>query len=151
MDKCINGIIPTDISDHFSIFHILLSDACPEKSQPKVCRRIYNDSNLVKFANALETVDWSDVYASSDPNTAYSKLHNIFNDTLEHCIPLQELKVKRRPSKPWLTNDLLDDIAMKNDMYKRLKIDGDISLLESYKLFKNKLTNALRKEEKNYY
>ena len=69
-------------------------------------------------------------------------------------MPLREIKnesTNRNKSKPWLTKDLLELIGLKNKMYKIIKVDGDNSMVQEYKLIKNQLCNSLRRAEKTYY
>ena len=89
---------------------------------------------------------------NTDLNNAYDificKLNHVINENM----PLKKLKLnKKKMNKPWLTRDLLIQICEKNEMYKKLKIYGDVTIAEEYRKKKNKLTNLLRISEKNYY
>ena len=89
-------------------------------------------------------------------NTDLKNAYDIFICKLNHVInenmPLKKLKLnKKNMNKPWLTRDLLNQICEKNEMYKKLKIYGDVTIAEEYRKKKNKLTNLLRILEKNYY
>ena len=67
-------------------------------------------------------------------------------------MPLKKLKLnKKNINKPWLTRDLLKQICEKNEMYKKLKMYGDVTIAEEYWKKKNKLTNLLRISENKYY
>ena len=70
-------------------------------------------------------------------------------------MPLREIKnesTNRNKSKPWLTKDLLELIGLKSKMYNIIKVDGDESMVQEYKLIKKyQLCNSLRRAEKTYY
>ena len=151
-DYC-SGIIPTDVSDHFSIFHIIYNNSTPETSKPEYnLQRTINDNTITNCISVLRKTEWDNVLNSNDPETAYDifqgKLSKVINDTM----PMQRHKINNKKSlKPWITKGLLVSIANKNAMYKRLKITGDRSLEVQYKTIKNKLSNLLRSCEKTYY
>lgn len=147
------GIIPMDVSDHFSIFHILFqNDVTPTRSSNNTYQQlILNESTLQNFNQALQTVDWSYVLQSNDVDLAYSLFHDKFTDIFQKTIPIKIIKPKQLNHKPWLTDELKDKIKKKNKLYKHIKVHGDPVHMKEYKQIKNKLNNLLKQEEKRYY
>ena len=88
-------------------------------------------------------------------------MRKMLNDTNYFDVPqcVIFLRNKSRPNcyehvprrKPWITPDIQEVIKLKNIMYKKLKVHGDMSLVKDYKCLKNKLCNVIRKAEKMYY
>ena len=64
--------------------------------------------------------------------------------------PVKTKKVSaKRLMKPWLTSGLLQSIRKKSRYFKLLKL-GLINV-NTYKCYKNRLTNTLRRAKENYY
>ena len=151
-DNALNGILTTDISDHFSVFHI-------SKAHDVICangnidnqlyKRVISEYNIKIFTSAIQATNWKFIYACSNPNDAYNKFIETYNNILNTNMPLKKFKIKRSTNeKPWLTNEIIHDINRKNKMYKQLKVQGDKSLEIHYKKFKNNLCNIIKQEEK---
>jgi Skp family chaperone for outer membrane proteins len=151
LGKHINGIIPTDVSDHFSVFHIIYTDDVPHQVSSKSYKRCLNDITMNKFSSRIQSIDWNAVTQSTDVETAYRIFFNSFSDTFDKTIPIKEVKHSKVLNKPWITKGILTSIENKNKMYKSLKVNGDKSIEHEYKKIKNKLGNLLRQAEKRYY
>ena len=54
-------------------------------------------------------------------------------------------------SKPWLTKSLINCCRKKNKLYKKYLLHNDKNSENRYKVYKNKLTDILRKAETKYY
>ena len=60
----------------------------------------------------LETYDWSSIYASSDPQEAYTLFHNCFVEMYNDSFPLHTVKHGYKNRKPWLTDGLKTSIKI---------------------------------------
>jgi len=149
----LNGIIPTDISDHFSVFHVHNCEITNYiDNDSKYNKYLINEKTLHNYNELLKQKSWHNVLECCDPNEAYKKFNNIMQDTLSSTIPLKNYKRNNKlMSKPWLTNELIESIKLKNKMYKAYKVDGNKTIEKQFKTFKNKLTNDIRNAEKLYY
>ena len=59
---------------------------------------------------------------TTDPNDAYNKLIETYNNILNTNMPLKKFKIKRSTNeKPWLTNEIIHDINRKNKMYTTIE------------------------------
>ena len=147
-EKIFNGILYTDISDHFPIFHIDYSTE--QKNEPLfIQRRIHSDRNISKFRDALEIQDWSTVLEASDPQISYSNFHNIYSKLYETAFPLKNIKIGYKTRKPWLTDELKNGIKYKNKLYFRQKKANNPEITSLYKTYKNRLNFKLIEAEKN--
>ena len=145
--------MPTDVSDHFSIFHLICDNSTAERFNSDFnLQRNINDNSVTNCISILHNTDWNNVLQSNDTETAYEIFHEKLTKAVNDTMPIKKVKInKRKLSKPWITKGLLTSIAHKNSMYKRLKLTGNKSLEVQYKTFKNKLNNLLRSSEKSYY
>ena len=152
MDICITGILPTDITDHFPVFH-LVNHHIAEKQQPEQHRtyRVLNEESISKCTSILEHTCWDSVMNSAEPQTAYNNFIEIFDKIINDNIPLKNSKLdNKRDQKPWITRHLLRLILEKNNIYLKVKHSGDMALDAKYKKFKNWLNNKLRSAEKSF-
>ena len=70
-DHVFNGILYTDITDHFPIFYIDNSEIA--STQPLYFkRRVYNDENKDRFNRVITNEDWTNVLDNNDPQEAYT-------------------------------------------------------------------------------
>ena len=116
-NKYMTGILITDISDHYRIFHIV---QCQKKTQAETYQliRLLNESNLQKYINDIQNHDWTIVNQYRLCQTAFScfleTLRRIFCDVF----PIMRVKQHYRNRLPWLTDGLKKAIKTKNNLYK---------------------------------
>ena len=65
------GILVADITDHFPVAYINTKYSNLEK-EITVLKRVSTARNRTLFLNAISNLDWSDIYSSSDTQSAYS-------------------------------------------------------------------------------
>ena len=149
-ENVFNGILCTDITDHYPVFHIDYS--CVIADKPRVIKkRIFSEINIQNFSATLENHDWSDVLSSDDPQAAYTHFHNIYTGIYNDCFPLRVFKDGYKNRKDWLTVGLKKSIKIKNKMYKRQKRSQNPEHETQYKSYKNKLNRLLNKAERDHY
>jgi hypothetical protein len=144
----LNGILVTDISDHFPIFHIShqLSGA---DNECYIKRRHINNRTMTALSGALLSIDWSSVSDCNDAESAYNSFHELFITAFNNNVPEVTVNTRRENlSKPWLSPGLISCIRKKNRMYYDSLLGRES--IESYKKYKNKLVHVLRTAEKNY-
>ena len=151
MDKCVTGILPTDITDHFPVFHLVNHQIVEKHPEQHRTYRVLNEESISKCTSILEHTCWDSVMNSAEPQTAYNNFIEIFDKIINDNIPLKNAKLdKKRDQKPWITRDLLRLIVEKNNLYLMVKRSGDMVLDAKYKKFKNWLNNKLRSAEKSF-
>ena len=69
------GILYSDITDHYPIFHIDNSSRVKSKDTV-IKRRIFSQSNIANFSSALCNHNWDHVLQNNDPQIAYSLFMN---------------------------------------------------------------------------
>jgi len=152
-NKCFSGILPTDMSDHFTIFHIIDMKKSQSINKHKHApSRVINDMTILNLKSNIEKSDWRCVLDCKEANTAYDIFDKKFNLLYNENIPLRKNKSKNNTArKPWVTKALLISIKKKNKMYTSYRINGDVHLHNAFKKYKNRLTKLLRIAEKTFY
>lgn len=146
MQQLLSGILFSDISDHLPIFTIHHNKSHMTVTNVKVIRRDINPRTLSKFHSELNNCRWDDVYQSSDPNVAYDRFLDKYNNIYNTNFPLKEISKKKAKliSKPWITKGLFISIKHKSVLYKKfLRCPSEINN-HLYKQYKNKLNNLLK-------
>ena len=145
-----NGILLSNISDHFPIFHIVKS-YCYEMVDNITWKRKINDENIASFIEKLSKSDWNSILVEEDPQCAYDMFHNIFSNLYNECFPMIRYRLGKRNSKPWLTEEIKVMIKDKNQLYKKCKQYPSYKRQMEYKSLRNSVTKTLYKAEKHYY
>ena len=86
-NKYMTGILATDISDHYPIFHIIQCEHKPHKDQYQLIRLI-NDSNLDKYINAIQNYEWAFVTQQRSCRTAFSYFSDVLTEIFNESFPV---------------------------------------------------------------
>ena len=100
------GILVTDITDHYPIFHIV---QLPNKSINKeeyYNRRRMSDKNFTKFQTLILNHDWSSVTNSNNCADAFSDFYNVMKNSFDEAFPISKVKRTYRNRLPWLSDSL---------------------------------------------
>ena len=151
-ENSISGILPTDISDHFPIFHIIFDKHKSETITKPVFKRKMSRKAIAEFNKCIHETRWDSILGNENTQSAYSSFVGMFSAIYNETFPVQQCKESTKiPKKPWITKNLLDCIIKKNTMYKNLKLKFDTSQYSEYKIYKNRLISILKHYEKQYY
>ena len=147
------GILCTDISDHYAVFHIAGNTMCKSKdSLSPTVKRDLSYRNVQKFINEMQQIDWQIVTEIRDPQNAYSQFHNIICKTYDKCFLYKKCTSAYVNKKPWITTAIRESIKMKNKLYiNRNKGHNPDLQWRNYKMYRNKLNHLIRKAERKYY
>ena len=148
--KYFNGILVTDITDHFPIFVVNCDSNIQQKPDFKKSR-ILSENNIKLFANKIENVDWSFVNNSNDGPEAFKHFYEKYSTIYENCFPEKVRKVNYKNRKPWLTPGLKSAIKTKNKLYIRSSRNSCPANKEEYKTYKIRLKRVLKQAERQYY
>ena len=150
IDNCMQGILITDISDHFPIFHINFK--CSSMNRDTyITKRKYTSENKQSFLNELNEMDWQDVFRLDSTNDSFNSFHSILKKLHDKHFPKTKIKIRYKNNKPWLSDDLKESIKLKNKLYCISKKVPSVYNEENYRKFKNRLQHRMRAEEKTYY
>ena len=145
-----NGILMTDISDHFPIYTI--TKHIKDKNIPKTKTiRVINETNSKIFKEKLQLIDWTPVLLSTDPQCGYDLFHNILTNIYDEAFPQKVLKLGYTNKQCWLSEALQNAIKMKNNLYMKLKKHPIEENQIKYKQYKCTLNKSLKLAERKYY
>ena len=104
-DSILNGILLTNISDHFPIFHIVKNMSYSIETNALIKRRV-NEENIQSFKEKLSEINWDEILMKQDTQHAYDSFQQTFSTLYNECFPWMSIKTGHRKYKPWLTDDL---------------------------------------------
>ena len=147
-----SGILFTDISDHFPIFHFSISDKTGPVGPGNV-RRLFNRQNTERFKKLIDDISWDNVYKHTDAESAYQTFVTTFNSAFHLCFPLVQLKKNLAVlnKKPWYTSGLHKSSTTKNKLYKRFLTNPTPLNSKKYKTYRNKYNHLIRIAKKIYF
>ena len=149
-DKVLTGILHSDITDHYPIFHIS-HDHLSYSENHYIKRRISSPDNIMKFSNTLNEHNWDHVLSNEDPQSAYSAFMKDYVDIYNSCFPIKNIKIGYKTRKPWLSEGLKKSIKTKNKMYHKHRKSGNKKHECLYKQYRNRLNGLLFIAEKEHY
>ena len=146
----INGILVTDISDHFPIFHV--NQTFPvDGIESCFVTRIYNNRNKQAFSQAISEIHWLETCSASDTQKSFDLFHNKLIFLHNKFFPKTMIKRKYCNRKPWLSEALRTSIRHTNKLYHRYRKIPSVKNETVYKKYRNKLNNILKVAEKKHY
>lgn len=148
--KHYNGIICTDISDHYPIFSIYQSKLMANETTP-IKSRLINDSTITSFSDLLREQSWSNVLDSADAETAFTSFYEKFTNLYNTSFPLKETKAGYYNRIPWLSCGMKKSIKLKNKLYLIQKKYPTPENIDRYKKFRCTLQKLMHSAEKEYY
>ena len=133
--QCCQGILVTDISDHFPIIHINynFTDTVQDVF---ILKRLCSIPNKNAFLDDLNKVDWNAIYRTRDTQEAFSHFHHVLLSLFNKNFPKKKIKIRYYNKKPWLSAGLKLSIKHKNKLYYKnlkCKIAHYANLLEANK------------------
>ena len=119
-----SGILVNDISDHLPIFTFNMNTNIKNNVKQNISSCIYTRqssvSNVNKFIQSLENIDWGDVYDTTDIDHAYNKFVEKYSDAYNTACPIVKVKIKKKHVKPWLSKGLINAINKKESSIFKL-------------------------------
>ena len=103
------GILVTDISDHYPVFYINHVNKLSEVEM-FIDNRIYIYENKQAFFSELQNIDWSELYNSSETQSSFDLLHNQLLALHNKHFPKVRKKIRYNNKKPWLSEGLRNSI-----------------------------------------
>ena len=150
-DQQLQGILKTDISDHFILFHINHQNCQNSTDNEYKLIRIVNEARTMQYVSRNQNIDWSSLESFRHCQAYMSNFLKIFKDIYKDSFPLTKVKLQYRNRLPWLSDGLKASIKRKNKLYLTSLKHPTLYNILKYKQYKNKLTALLKCEEKHFY
>ena len=147
----------TGASDHDVISYIRYSKDPPSPARI-IRKRSYKNFVKEAFIEDLKKVDWEEVYACKDVDTAAEVFSRKFRYILNIHAPWIKIQ-QRKTFSPWLTEETRNMINLRNEWKKTAKelsistqgqgvSQQEIEAWKQYKFYRNKINNRKKNEEK---
>ena len=145
-----NGVLTSDISDHYSIFTIR-QDVEPKILDKYRYKREFTNKNFSKFKKKLCNLDWNTTLISDSAKLDFSCFFSIITDLFNSSFPVKKIKITYSNKNPWITRKLKDEIIKREKLHaKSKKTPTEANILE-YKEYKNKNLTNQRIAERDYF
>ena len=85
------GLMVTDISDHYPIFHVNLQVKARD-TEIYIEKKVYSDKNKREFTQALAGVDFSEIYSVHGTQSSFDLFHGKLLTLLNWYFPKVSIK-----------------------------------------------------------
>lgn len=153
-ETCLNftpAILLNDTTDHFPILLKVKTyqNKCHKNKSKK---NSYSQINFENLNQVLSNENWNDLLNITDPNQAYNSFLNKLNYCIGKSATIITLKSSEKKLKPWITRGLITSIRKRDKLKLEVnKQKNNLELLNSYKEYRNKINNLIRKVKQEYY
>ena len=140
-----NDIIISDHLIDFSFFPIETST-----SKKKIVFRDHSEANILKMIDKLMNfrLFFPLLTATLDLNSKFNLFYDELDRIYKVCCPIKTKEIsEKRFKKPWLSNQLLDDIQKKYVLYKRYK--NGLIRYEEFLNYQKELKNKIKIAQKS--
>jgi len=144
------GILYTDITDHFPIFVIIEQTLC-NNVKKSITKRCINTNTINSFKDMLNETNWDFVLDKNDTQTAYTMFANKTTELYNKAFPIKTLNIGNRPFNPWMTKGIKKSIKHKNKLYLFYRKKKTVYNEIRYKMYKNRLKHTIVAAKKMYY
>lgn len=104
--NCQSEVLDFGLSDHTAqILKVKVIKSCQIKYW-KTLRRDISADNLMKFKSYLQSLSFSDVYATEDPNKSYDNFLEIFLLLYDLCFPYKVVTTRSDKRIKWLSRGI---------------------------------------------
>ena len=143
-----------NISDHLPVLTLLNSHTTNQTINKRKFIRDMTKFNSEKFMNELQqNILNIDINTSTSGNELWNEFDCILNTTFNKYAPLrmQSRKEFKKSTSPWITNEIIQQIKIKEKLYKKSLTKKDPSHWIKFKSHRNKVTRLIEEAKRNYY
>ena len=145
-----SGILTTDITDHFSIFHVFKSNICTTEDAFYLTRK-FSQKNKELFKQSIDQTNWDELLPKEGAQISFTLFHRHIISLYDKAFPVVRIKRKYNNRKPWLTEALRQTIHQKNKLFLRHKNRPTLTNEILYKRHRNNLKKILISAEKRHF
>ena len=138
------------ISDHLIDFVFLPVDI--STSNTKINFRDHSEANILKMIDRLTNFKlfFPLLSATLDLDSKFNLFYDELDRIYKTCCPVKtKIISSNRIKKPWLSNQLLDDIQLKYDLFKRYK-NGSVNY-DQFLSYKKELQRKIQTAKNHYF
>lgn len=133
------------ISDHFPIaFTRSTQENVLKRGHHKVIRyRCFKNFDKMLFCHDLAASDLWVIDTISEPNQSLQTFYDILNAILNKHAPVKLKRVKHETKPPWITDEVLAAIKMRDYLHKNKRFDD-------YKKMRNTVSHMIKEKRRQY-
>ena len=122
----------------FGIFCVLKTDLERKTNNEYILGRDISESNVKKFKELINTVDWNLITQTLTTNDSYCIFIEKFIKIYDQTFPLQKIRTRGKSFvSPWITKETRKSSRKKQCLYQKFLKHKTIKMLETYKNYKN--------------
>ena len=146
------GIIKTDISDHFTVFHLIKTNLEQTNIKKTIIKRDINEDSM-KYCKAIfNSTDWDLLPQTSSTNDSYNMFLERFIKVYDQAFPERKIEIKQKNlSSPWISKSLRKSSKRKRHLYEKFLKQRSDKNYETYKIYKNLFEKFKKQSEKLYF
>ena len=150
-NETLSGNILIEFADHLSQF-LSIKMKVTKTKMPPMYAYDYSNFDAESFKDDVSIQNWFTV-CERDTNSKFNDFLWRLKSSVERHVPYKKLsrKQQQKATKPWITNEILKLIKLKDKLYHTNKLKPNSLNLRAYKLFRNRITREIKKSKKKYY
>ena len=147
----LSGNIHTDISDHYSQFVFVKRDKIDYKTM-SIYSRDYSKFCVDSFRDDVSIQNFNVEF--DDVNHQFNDFYFKLAGCVERHAPIKKLSTKevKLRHKPWISNELIKMIKIRNKLHRRKKRQSNNENIKRlYNLFRNRIIREMKKSKRDHY
>ena len=133
-DNYKSGIILSDLSDHYPIFLLHLTETNIHQDN-YITYRTNTIDNKTTFESKLDNIDWNPILSNKNTQSSYDSFHEIMTKAYCESFPLKTIKSGYSNKLKWLTYGLKKSISQKHKLHTRYLKNPTTDNKSNYKKF----------------
>ena len=106
--------------------------------------------DLNNFQDIIDNINWVEITNICDVDISWDRFQTTFLEVLDKIAPLKETRIKQR-SQPWINNDILDTIHLRDNILSEFKITKLPGLFKEYKTIRNKVQRMVDEAKNDFF
>ena len=104
----------------------------------------YKNFNEELFCKDLAQIPWDIIDVFDDVDDALDAWYNLYLEVVDKHLPWREKRVKRQKQPDWMTNEIMQCIALRNHF-------KSLNDMVNYKTLRNRCVSLIRNAKTNHY
>ncbi|XP_028403422.1 uncharacterized protein LOC114526119 [Dendronephthya gigantea] len=148
--KIVNaGVLHLGISDH-SLVYFIRKTHYQQTTARIIQSRVFKNFNKNDFLRELNEKPWCEVNSQNNPNCMWDIWKSLLMESIDKHAPIRSRRVGRKKA-PWITNELLKKMHVRNYLKKQAVNFNDGVSWEKYKRSRNLTNNAIKYAKQQYF
>ena len=143
-----NGVIISNISDHFPVFARWSTNKAPRDTHTIVYKR---RNDFCKFSTLVASHNWGDIHSCNSAENAYNMFASVLSSYYDEACPVQMRVIKKVDmEKPYIDSEIKRIINEKNKL-ERLCITKPITYGRKFREARAKVRKLVKKSREQYF